>query len=84
MVKTFLNIIHFIVPKILFDFICYLIGNRHFKISYSQSAEDLILLKYLNYKKIRKGKYLDIGAFHPQVGLKYSFIAQKGIYRILC
>ena len=66
MVKTFLNIIYFILPKILYHFICYLIGNRYFKISYSQSAEDLILLRYLKYKKIRKGKYLDIGAFHPK------------------
>jgi len=78
MIKTFLNIIHFIVPKILFDFICYLIGNRHFKISYSQSAEDLILLKYLNYKKIRKGKYLDIGAFHPQWVSNTHLLHKKG------
>ena len=34
--------------------------------SFSQSGEDIILLKYLNHKKIEKGKYLDIGAFHPR------------------
>ena len=66
MIKKFLNIIYFIFPKILMDFICYLIGNTHYKISFSQSAEDLILLKYLKFKKIKKGKYLDIGAFHPR------------------
>ena len=66
MIRTFLNIIYFIIPKILFDFICYLIGNKNYKISFSQSAEDLILIRYLKFKKIKKGKYLDIGAFHPR------------------
>ena len=64
--KFFLKISNFLIPKILFDFICYLEGFRHFKISYSQSGEDLVLIKYLKYKKINNGKYLDIGAFHPR------------------
>lgn len=64
--KCLLNIIYTFIPKILSDYLSYLLGFRHFKISYSQSGEDLILLKYLKYKKIEKGKYLDIGAFHPR------------------
>ena len=66
MIKYLINIICFFIPKVLLDYISYLLGFRHFKISYSQSGEDLILLKYLKYKKIEKGKYLDIGAFHPR------------------
>lgn len=64
--KFFLKISNFLIPKILFDFICYLEGFRYYKISYSQSGEDLVLIKYLKYKKINNGKYLDIGAFHPR------------------
>ncbi len=66
MIKFLINLIYFFIPKILSDYISYLLGFKHFKISYSQSGEDLILLKYLKYKKIEKGKYLDIGAFHPR------------------
>ena len=66
MKKILIKVFYFIVPKILFDFICFVGGYKHFKTSYSQSGEDLILLKYLSYKKIEKGKYLDIGAFHPR------------------
>ena len=66
MFKILINIFYFVFPKRLSDFISYIGGLRHFKISYSQSGEDLILLKYLKYKKIEKGKYLDIGAFHPR------------------
>jgi hypothetical protein len=64
--KILINIFYFISPKIVFDLISYFIRFRHFKISYSQSGEDLILSKYLRYKNIKKGKYLDIGAFHPR------------------
>ena len=78
MIKKFLNIIYFIFPKILFDFICYLIGNTHYKISFSQSAEDLILLKYLKFKKIKKGKYLDIGAFHPRWASNTHLLHKNG------
>ena len=66
MIKFFTNIFYLIFPKVLSDFTNYLLGFRHFKISYSQSGEDLILLNYLRNKKIEKGKYLDIGAFHPR------------------
>jgi len=66
MIKYLLNILYFFIPKILSDYLSYLLEFRHFKISYSQSGEDLILLKYLKYKKIEKGTYLDIGAFHPR------------------
>lgn len=61
-----LNILYLILPKTLFDYFAYLNGCRFFKISYSQYGEDLILMKYLKNKKIKKGKYLDIGAFHPR------------------
>ena len=66
MKKILIKVFYFIIPKILFDFICFFNGYRHFKTSFSQSGEDLILLKYLKYKKIENGKYLDIGAFHPR------------------
>ena len=78
MFKLLINIFYFIFPKRLFEFISYLGGFRHFKISYSQSGEDLILLKYLDYKKIEKGKYLDIGAFHPRWVSNTHLLHQKG------
>ncbi len=61
-----LNFLYLILPKTMFDFFAYLNGCRFFKISYSQYGEDLILMKYLKNKKIKNGKYLDIGAFHPR------------------
>ena len=78
MKKIFIKVFYFIVPKFVFDFICFLFGYRHFKTSYSQSGEDLILLKYLNYKKINKGKYLDIGAFHPRWVSNTYLLHKKG------
>ena len=78
MKKLLINIFYFIFPKILSEFILYLAAFRHFKISYSQYGEDLILLKYLNYKKIEKGKYLDIGAFHPRWVSNTHLLHKKG------
>lgn len=78
MIKAFFNIIYFIVPKIIFDYICYLIGNINYKISFSQSAEDLILIKYLKFKKIKNGKYLDIGAFHPRWASNTHLLHKNG------
>ena len=78
MKKLLINIFYFIFPKRLSEFISYLGGFRYFKISYSQSGEDLILLKYLAYKKIEKGKYLDIGAFHPRWASNTHLLHQKG------
>ena len=78
MLKFLINIFYFISPKILSDFISYLGGFRHFKISYSQSGEDLILSKYLKYKNIVKGKYLDIGAFHPRWASNTYILHKKG------
>ena len=77
MLKLLINIFYFIFPKKLSDFISYLGGFRHFKISYSQSAEDLILLKYLKYKNIKKGKYLDIGAFHQDGHLTHIYYTKR-------
>jgi len=76
--KFLINIFYFLLPGRIFDFICYLDGLKHFKISYSQSGEDLILLKYLKYKKIEKGKYLDIGAFHPRWASNTHILHKKG------
>ena len=78
MLKFLINIFYFIFPKRLTEFISYLGGFRHFKISYSQSGEDLILLKYLKYKNIKKGKYLDIGAFHPRWASNTHLLHKKG------
>jgi hypothetical protein len=64
--KLLKSIISFILPKKIFNFLAFLYGYKFFKISYSQFGEDLIILKYLQYKKITKGIYLDIGAFHPR------------------
>ncbi|MDC0353017.1 FkbM family methyltransferase [Candidatus Pelagibacter sp.] len=77
MIKVLLNIIYFIIPKIVFHFFSFLTGYIYFKISYSQSGEDLILLKYLKYKNIEKGKYLDIGAFHPRWASNTHLLHQK-------
>ena len=78
MIKILLNILYFIVPKKIFHFFSFLDGYKYFKISYSQYGEDLILLKYLEYKNIKKGKYLDIGAFHPRWGSNTHLLHQKG------
>ena len=78
MKKLLINIFYFIFPQKLSDFISYLGGFRHFKISYSQSGEDLVLSKYLKYKKIEKGKYLDIGAFHPRWASNTHILHKKG------
>jgi len=78
MKKILIKIIYFIIPKILFDFVCFIVGYRYFKISFSQSGEDLILLKYLKNKKIEKGKYLDIGAFHPRWASNTHLLHKKG------
>lgn len=76
--KLIANILFFILPKKILNFIAYLDGYRYFKISYSQSAEDLILLKYLEYRNIKKGKYLDIGAFHPRWISNTHLLHKKG------
>ena len=78
MIKVILNILYIITPKIIFHFFSFLAGYRHFKISYSQFGEDLILLKYLKYKNIKKGKYLDIGAFHPRWVSNTHLLHQQG------
>ena len=78
MLKFFKNLFYFISPRILSDFISFLDGFKYFKISYSQSGEDLILLKYLNYKKIEKGRYLDIGAFHPRWASNTHLLHKRG------
>jgi hypothetical protein len=51
--------------QLLRIFVQYIYSLLRFRVSYSQCGEDLIILDYLNSKKIIKGKYLDIGAFHP-------------------
>ncbi len=78
MLKILINTFYFIFPKRLSDFISYLSGFKYFKISYSQYGEDLILLKYLKYKNIKKGKYLDLGAFHPRWASNTHLLHQKG------
>ena len=78
MIKVLLNILYFIFPKIVFDFLSFVTGYKYFKISFSQSGEDLILLKYLKHKKIKNGKYLDIGAFHPRWASNTHLLHQRG------
>lgn len=78
MLKFFISFFYKVSPKIFFDFACYLEGFKNFKISFAQSGEDLILLNYLKYKKIKKGKYLDIGAFHPRWASNTHILHKKG------
>lgn len=78
MFKLIINLLNIFFPKIFFDFICYLEGFKYFKISFSQSGEDLVLLNYLKHKKINKGKYLDIGAFHPRWVSNTHILHKKG------
>jgi len=78
MIKVLSNILYFILPKVVFHFFSFLAGYKYFKISYSQSGEDLILLKYLKYKNIEKGKYLDIGAFHPRWASNTHLLHKEG------
>jgi FkbM family methyltransferase len=44
----------------------YIQEKTHYKKSYSQTGEDLIVKFILDSLKITKPRYLDIGAFHPQ------------------
>ena len=74
----FKDLLYLILPKRLSHLIAYLGKFRHFKISYSQFGEDLILSKYLDYKKIVKGKYLDIGACHPRWISNTHLLHKKG------
>lgn len=64
--STIINLVKYLLPNKLFNFIAFIKGFFYFKISYSQFGEDLIIENYLNSKNIKKGKYLDIGAFHPR------------------
>lgn len=53
--------------KYIFKFIVnYFFSYFKFKKSYSLNGEDLIIKDYFVSKKKFKGKYLDIGAFHPK------------------
>ncbi len=74
----FRSLIYFIFPESINHFISYIGKFRHFKISYSQFGEDLILEKYLESKKIVKGKYLDIGACHPRWISNTHLLHKKG------
>lgn len=74
----FRSLIYFVFPESITHFISYIGKFRHFKISYSQFGEDLILEKYLESKKIVKGKYLDIGACHPRWISNTHLLHKKG------
>ena len=37
--------------------------------TYSQSGEDIFIDNYMKENKLKKGRYVDLGAFHP---IKYS------------
>ena len=51
---------------------------------YSQYGEDLVIKDYLfNYKKIFKGKYLDIGAYHP-ILYSNTYLLHKNGYTGYC
>ncbi len=54
-----------ILNQKLVDYIYFIYGCTISKKSYSQFAEDLLVWNYFQYKNIKKGKYLDIGSFHP-------------------
>jgi hypothetical protein len=72
------NIIYLVLPSSIVSIISYFGKFRHYKISYSQFGEDLILEKYLENKKIVKGKYLDIGACHPRWLSNTHLLHKKG------
>lgn len=72
------SLVYFLLPEKLSHYFAYLGKFRHFKVSYSQFGEDLILERYLEYKKILKGKYLDIGACHPRWLSNTHLLHNKG------
>lgn len=76
--KIIINITHTFLPRKIFNFLVFLYGFKFFKISYSQFGEDLIINNYLKFKKINKGKYLDIGAFHPRWISNTHLLHKKG------
>ena len=51
------SLVYLVLPEKINHFISYIAKFRHFRISYSQFGEDLILERYLLSKKITKGKY---------------------------
>lgn len=54
--------------------------NRHFRGSFSQKGEDLIIDKYFSYK--RKGFYIDVGACHPKRLSNTKYFYNKGWHGI--
>lgn len=54
--------------------------NRHFRGSFSQKGEDLLIDKYFNHK--RKGFYIDVGACHPKRLSNTKYFYDKGWYGI--
>ena len=74
--KNFINLLKIVFLNIKFQF--------RFKKTYTQYGEDLIIKNYLlNYKKIRNGKYLDIGAYHPILHSN-TYILHKNNYTGFC
>ena len=74
--KNFKNLLKILFLNIKFQF--------RFKKTYTQYGEDLIIKHYLlNYKKISKGKYLDIGAYHP-ILYSNTYILHKNNYTGFC
>jgi hypothetical protein len=77
------KIFFYIIGKTLTDYIYFLYGCLVYKKSFSQNAEDLIIINYLNYKKIYKGKYIDIGSFHP-IWISNTHLLHKNGFSGIC
>jgi FkbM family methyltransferase len=65
-------------------------GHRHFRRfprgatpSYSQSGEDVITQMIFDYLGVKQPSYLDIGAWHPQVGNNTYLFYTKGSRGVL-
>jgi Methyltransferase FkbM domain len=54
-----------VLPKRAVRALVFMRGIRAKRVSYSQYGEDLIVSSYFDWKGIKSGVYVDIGAFHP-------------------
>jgi len=54
--------------------------DRYLHGSFSQKGEDLIIDKYFKHKK--KGFYIDVGSFHPQMNSNTKFFYDRGWHGI--
>ncbi len=73
-----------IFPQFITNFLGVLYGySRSSRKSFYQYGEDLILKIFFDYRVIRNGFYIDIGAYHPKF-ISNTYILHKAGWRGVC